>query len=458
MNEEKKSSYWRWLLAFGLGFICLLTLAFQIETVHLLEGWRWNFSIKKQFSWIFAAGSVMLSFGFAFFALRLKGALKMLMLVCLGLTSQYGPALSTLEGLPAIEDRALSTGHREFGVIASRDLEMSLVLSDYESLASAPSQRFSRSKPPGHLLGYMLLHRLAVFCVPAQASENPKVIDDAHWQLVRFMALFLPLLAGVTLIPLWHLARRWLDKERSTWACIFFAVTPSFALVQMHFDQAVYPLLCILLWLNSTQVNSDNGLKSGFLIGLLSYLCVFVSFSLLPALALVPLLMWSTSIKANWMQLGMGLFLGFGGVLICGMTLGYFPLVRYEQALIHHAEWKNWIWDPWLVFQFSVLNLVEFVWWLGLGLSVLLLSGIHIYKNISTAQKRLVISLSVIILMILSFGKTIGEVGRLWIFLMPLFIICGCSTLNKKYRARVFWVILLQLITITLFRYAQDFW
>ena len=72
---------------------------------------------------------------------------------------------------------------------------------------------------------------------------------------------------------------------------IAYALTPSFALVQLHFDQAVYPLLCLGMWL--LVLRAGRTWVEGLLQGVLIYLSVFVSFSLLPAVLLVPLLLWT---------------------------------------------------------------------------------------------------------------------------------------------------------------------
>lgn len=444
-------------IAMLIGLCVILTVYFQIGTVHYLEGWRWRFQTAASWNW----GITTLWMGAAFTVVAVcfkmsQPHMRMLALVLLGLIVQWGPALSTGEGIVALEDRAISTGHREFSVIASHQLEFSVVLGQYEALASAPSQRFARSKPPGQLMGYMLFERLARILPLPRTLENPKIVSPNHGRLVRFLAIIMPFLASLSLILVYRLASAFMRSEQALGVAVAYALTPSFSLVQLHFDQAVYPLLCLGMWLLT--VRASTQLWQGICLGGLIYLSVFVSFSLLPAVLLVPLLLWSLNQRPSdsWI-LGVGV--GTVGMLLLGFLGGYLPWVRYAAAMAHHAAWKNWIWDPWLVAQFSLLNVVEWLWWIGGPLVIFTLTAGHGSDGEDRlSSQRVGWSLLIILVLLLAFGKTIGEVARLWCFLIPLGLIWSVGRMEDTSTFRLAVVVVLQLLLIGAFRYTQDFW
>ena len=110
---------------FGLffGLCTVLTVWMQIETVHQLEGWRWRFQQANGWDWGIAGLWMVAAFALVWGCFKAQASqTKLLSLFLLGLVIQWGPALSTGEGIVGLEDRAVSTGHREFSVIASHSL------------------------------------------------------------------------------------------------------------------------------------------------------------------------------------------------------------------------------------------------------------------------------------------------------------------------------------------------
>ena len=195
----------------------------------------------------------------------------------------------------------------------------------------------------------------------------------------------------------------------------------------------------------------------GLLLGVLIYLSVFVSFSLLPAVLLVPLLLW-TDHRRPQLAWGSGVLTGGIGMLCLGVWAGYLPWVRYSAAMAHHSTWKNWIWDPWLVAQFSLLNVVEWLWWLGLPLVVLVLTEVSRTSTTASTQiQRLGWSLLLVLVLLLALGRTIGEVARLWCFLMPLGLVWGGGQIGKIPKWILGTVVVLQVLLIAGFRHGQDF-
>ena len=113
----------------------------------------------------------------------------------------------------------------------------------------------------------------------------------------------------------------------------------------------------------------------------------------------------------------------------------YNPVNRYQKAMIHHANWKGWN-DSWRILWLSIrVNLLEFLWWIGPSV------GFLFAKNIGTVQENSSIrtnffwlgtGLLLIIAFLLFFGKTIGEVSRLWLFITPFYWLLLSFNINEK--------------------------
>ena len=113
----------------------------------------------------------------------------------------------------------------------------------------------------------------------------------------------------------------------------------------------------------------------------------------------------------------------------------YNPVNRYQKAMIHHANWKGWN-DSWRILWLSIrVNLLEFLWWIGPSV------GFLFAKNLGTVQENSSIrrnffwlgtGLLLIIAFLLFFGKTIGEVSRLWLFITPFYWLLLSFNINEK--------------------------
>lgn len=456
MKESLTGQFGR-IIGLFFGLCTVLTVWFQIETVHQLEGWRWQFQTAAVWDWGVTGIWIMMTLTLVWACIKTEVSwIKMFLLFVLGVTVQWGPVLSTGEGISGLEDRALTTGHREFSVIASHQLDFLQVLEHYETLASAPSQRFARSKPPGQLMGYMLFERLADRIPFSVDTSNEHVVSQAHGKLVRVLALVMPLLAALSLLLVYRLAVYFVKMEQAIGIAIAYALTPSFALIQLHFDQAVYPLLCLGMWLWT--VRTGRTWAEGLGLGILIYLSTFISFSLLPAVLLLPFLLWMFNRKPRLVW-GLGVISGGLSMLCLGLFGGYLPWVRYSAAMVHHSTWKNWIWDPWLVAQFSLLNGVEWLWWIGGPLvSLMLIDTCRLDSSLNLPLKRLGWSLLLVFILLFTFGQTIGEVARLWCFLVPLGLIWGGGQIGRYPKWILGTAVVLQLLLIAGFRHSQDFW
>ena len=208
--------------------------------------------------------------------------------------------------------------------------------------------------------------------------------------------------------------------------------------------------------------------------GLVAWLCLFVSFSLLPAIALIPVIaftaMATRELRAPQLATGaLGMFAGFALPALWTRTYaGYDMVLRYERAMAHDAQWKHW--NPALdrVLHFTALDLLEFAYWLGPALAVAALvdivrqaAGLR-WTRTSLQRAALPVALLASLVAMAVLGKTEGEVVRLWLFMVPLALIVsvrGFAYLGQqRWRHVLVAVVALQAGWTVLLKRGQDFW
>jgi len=231
-------------------------LILGIPTVQAIPGWF----LKIRYTAIGPAWPVVLVLGVTAWALwvtrvaspRARPA-QLAALVGLGVLIQFGLAFSEGRGIDALRERTTQVGHAEFAQTATRGYQPYDILTGYEELVAKPSQRFSPSKPPGQLLVYMGMARIAGQVMPSgrqQTDPIPYVLDDAHRQLVDLLTLSLPVFAALAILPIAALGRFLLPMTSYTlWPAALFASSAALALNTLCLDQALYPLLACLAWL-----------------------------------------------------------------------------------------------------------------------------------------------------------------------------------------------------------------
>jgi hypothetical protein len=163
------------------------------------------------------------------------------------------------------------------------------------------------------------------------------------------------------------------------------------------------------------------------------YLVTFVSFSLLPIVGLA--LFW---IAVNYglskkAQRGRKALLSLAGICIGILLvwiggrifLNYDPIARYTVAFQNHRRIKEFIATFSNILEYGLLNNVEFAFWSGLPLYLLFIVGavralVKAFQRTATSETGLFISVLLTYGGMNLIGQTRGEVGRLWIFFLPL--------------------------------------
>ncbi|HEY2404571.1 MAG TPA: hypothetical protein VGI10_01140 [Polyangiaceae bacterium] len=367
---------------------------------------------------------------------------RILLLVAWGFVYQQGLALTQGRGFDVMASRMIDTGHAEFAVTASRDLDAFTMLRDYEGFVQAPDQRYARSKPPGQLLFYVIAARVADRVMPwlwDAPIASPKIQSQRHARLVHFATLFFPLIGLLVLFPLSDLARHLLPPERALWPALLYLSLPAPALVQMHLDQVLYPSLATWFWALCARYAMNNvdmahGWRNWAALGALAWVSLFVSFSLLPILPIGAALACSVTFARTdpnkWRQLARATATATASYLVISLIarwiLSYDPFVAYARCMANHSQWKTW--QESLRWPAAKLNLIELAYWLGAPMVVAFTVDVvrSIHRPFSPA-KGVALATLLTLLATAFLGRTLGEVARLWLFFLPVIAVSGAS-------------------------------
>jgi hypothetical protein len=363
------------------------------------------------------------------------------------LASQWCLSLAEGRGIDAMRDRGVYTGHAEFIRLGStRKMSPGEVLEHYEELHGR-NARYLPSKPPGQMLAYMGLSRIADAVMPAEprpATLGKLVRDDANWRLLNLVTFVLPFGAALAAALIVPLTRKLAPPTSTVAVAAGLALTAPIVLITLHFDQAVYPFLTIG-WLICAAYGGASSRRSwvwGLALGVLTWAGLFVSFSLLGALPLTLAAFWTMTQGVPWSERGRrlrGIVLGGAiGFIVPSVLLflvwHYNPFVRYQHAMAYHAAWKRW--DPTLrnIVILGILDLVEFAWSVGpvIGPAIVaMVAGtIRIWQRRPSGLDVFAAALGPTFFVLAFFGRTAAETARLWMFLLPAILLVGVNALQ----------------------------
>lgn len=294
------------------------------------------------------------------------------------------------------------------------------------------------TKPPGYLMFFSSFKWGVEFFSPFSSGE------DCFSKLTATAALLLPLISVITLIPLFFVSKSILGLTHANLALLLFISTPNFILMIANMDQFLFPLLSTITLLLIILAIKKCSLLLAFLAGVFIYIDGFFSFSLLPlgvflaSFLVIHLILNTEDIpRKSIIQLGI---ISLCGVAFTGLffwkVFGYNAIQRYQHAIGAHRSIKEFQNGITQLVQALQLNNFEYGYWIGVPLVILVfVSGFMVLSNYRNRQSELadhfVLSFFVTYLVLNIFGQTIGEVGRLWIFLNPLTVIAASYALPK---------------------------
>lgn len=403
---------------------------------------------------------------------RLQGWRYLYALVALSLMLQHGLALTEGRGLEALRDRAVTTGHAEFARLAIALPDSLEMITGYETLLHQRQLgRFAPSKPPGTLLLYMVTERVA------QAFGG----SDRFTTLTWAMTWSWPLLAALAVVPLYYLALTLFGASEARLAAALLITAPSFNLVQLHTDQAFFPALftlCLLLLAWAGRVQAAGGKVDGpaLAAGASLYIAAFFQLPLVFAAPLIFALVAAERFTRDPLPLCRARLLEYAGMTAAGfgiaaalgwVLLNYNPAVRYLAAMGYHGSLKA-AQAP-ATLPFGLFNLAEFFTWAGVPLVGLGIAGLtRAWRHWRCGLRRgpdgllgLAAALGLVLIYFAFFARTISEVARLWLFLVPvLCLLAGRGAALLGWRAgggAVGLLLGLQVLTAYVMKVNQDF-
>jgi len=328
--------------------------------------------------------------------------------------------------------------------------------------------RYSETKPPGHLLFYMATERVSRL-FPELGNGDPLS------RLLTFCVLIYPLLTYLVLIPLFGLARLWLPPREALLVCLLYALLPNVTLVDLFLDQVLYPGLFIgglFLFVAACRSGSP---RLAFASGVAVDLSLFFSFSVIGLLPLM-LVHWLGRLlalrrdpAARSALAGVAMWSAFGFLVAYGvlaLALDYDMILRYRRAMSFHTTWKIVYHSPQTIVYSSIVNYIEYATWVGLPVAIIWLSDA--FDSLARLIRRSldpidILSAGVLGLLILLglYGRTISEVGRLWLYLAPLLCIAVIRALRDRFPSGLVpaftFLAAMEFVTTLLLKRFQDF-
>ena len=434
----------------GLTTLHWIYLVVNAPLLQTLPGWFWPFAaIDLHHAWLVPVLALALAAVWRLCAREgTPTALRLAAILSLGWGIQFGVAWLEGRGLVAIAEPIVRSGHGEFARVAVREPSLAEVARRYEErLEADPEERwgggYARSKPPGFVLFYGVTQRISVWVAP------PPTAQAALARFAVFAAVAWTLWSCLSVLPLYALARLFLDPRRAAMACLLWLVVPAFQLITGHLDQVLFPTLLLgaVALAGWAGRRASAGLAAAA--GAACVVCNFMSFSLLPVW---PLALGIGAICAERgpgrapLGRGVALVAAFAGgaALVHGVlafALDYDAFVRLERSLAVHAGWKKFDPSPRYRVYAALLDVLELGYWWGAPLVLAWMASFGAALSRVLARRvedldLLALATLGVLLALLVFGKTLAEVARLWLFLAPLACVAAIGQLARRFPVR----------------------
>jgi hypothetical protein len=450
---------------------------FRLEAFTRIKGWFWIPQRKPFGVYDLLFFALVALAGLAIWWLINHPAARWrstLVLVGLGYLLQVGFGFIDGGGFEALRQKYIHSDHRQYARMAAEDPGLVKAVVEYETHYG--EDYYMGTKPPGVLVVYILADKAANLLHSGVNAE------ERYEQATRFQAFSFPLVAALTGALLFWLAAAFLPMAERSLPAVVYLLCANFILFPLYLDQVLYPLLAALILLLGVWAARSVNVWLSLAAGAMLYLAMFTTFSLLP---LTPLVFLWVGVESYFRSGGQSLGqrtvdglkvmagLTVGAVLLWALFrlgLDYDPLARYSHAMAQHRAIKQF--EPgWAqIWQAAVLNNVEFAVWVGFP--IILLAIIRALKAAAAFIRRranrldwLTLAFGGMYTALNLLGSTKGEVGRLWIFLLPLTaLLAGAEVrfifLQGKLKSRILsgalLLVSLQLITTYVLFKFQD--
>jgi hypothetical protein len=456
----------RWLtlvlLAITVLAICITILTDWVSIlrgpVWLPDEWSWPYDLRPLQHWWLPA--LLSLFMLAAVAWWLKNRpsrpiwnwVALLVLVAISLSLQVSLVYA---GRPAVAaelvDRTLAEQTTGYYRVAADSDDLGVLLANYPAAMPQFESEHLRTHPPGLVIANWLiiraLERFPTLSAAAAGRIHPLRCTDL-WLLEKpdsvvaglGLAAVLPLFLAALTIPMAYLlANEIMNEGSARLAAALVATLPALLLFTPLADQVLAFLGVAGIFMLMLAMRTRHT-SLFFAAGLILAVASFISLGSLAFLAIATILfvpiVWSTgSFKTG--QIG---WIRWAGAFLFGFLLpwllywlfaGVAPWQIAQTALDQHylLVTSRRAYGLWL--GFNVVDLILFS-----GLAVIFgFAGALIMAIKQTPKRRLqpmgglTLALALIILLLLISGSTRGEVGRIWLFFMPLLAISAAAFL-----------------------------
>jgi len=447
-----------------------IVLLLRLKVFLVIRGWKWYFWQKEvpQPVWLFP---LMLLSAVAIVWLLFRNGKhirrNLVILMLLGAALQIGFGFLAGGGFESLRLKYADSVFNRYAEAAAEDPGLWHALRTYEN--DYGDDWYLGTKPPGVLAIYILTQKAANLFLPAADSAG------RFLSLTTFAAYIFPFLAFLVLLPIYHLARKLgiTDKEGLLAAALYIAA-PVVLLIPLFLDQVLYPLVFASVLLLAWHAWEKKSWPLALLTGAAVYLALYLGFSLLALVPLIPLWLCLQMLlhpKEHPFKEGLKLGLAFGSGLLAAflffrLVLNYDILLRYTNAMANHRRAKEYTpgMEQWL--HALLLNHAELITWNGFPFILLLLgqmfrSLIACVRRRSQPLDELAAAFFLTYGALNIFGQTNGEVQRLWLFMVPLFALLAAreaARLTQNKRSGITLILTLQWITAWLLFTFQDFY
>lgn len=275
-----------------------------------------------------------------------------------------------------------------------------------------------------------------------------------EWASAWF-GIWMPLWAGLAVIPLYSAGRRLLqDDALARWVVILWPVVPAVIAFSPSWN-TVFPLMaitCFALFLKGMETHSPRQWLWFGGAGLVLGIALFSHFVFLPMLGLLgfyTLGMWwlrRDRLPFSWAVM-IGAVIGAGVALpwlVYWLAGGATVFAVLEEGFGYHLtlERPAWFWRYW--------NAVDWVLWSGFTVFVWWIMGLLLWARRRHSEQPLpplILSASLLLtVLVMSISATtLGESGRIWLFITPFALIAGVDAVRRwvapSQRRRVLWLL-----------------
>lgn len=374
------------------------------------------------------------------------------------------PGIASLSRIPFVLFYERSSGYFTQAVEHRGDVDGFLqgYLTQIQDSTNPENHLHLGTHPPGLTLGLMTLSNLCErfpgLVAIVKATQPVQVRDgndavretelargkfhftDADGAVLWLGALITALMASGTCIPLYLLARRFVDPDAAWWTASIWLLVPAAAIFLPKSD-VMFPFLAMWaqwFWLRALDRDS---LWLGALTGIVMCIAMTLSLAFVPV-ALIMFIQCAVlpcvsspgqpAQKLQWSRLKVvaGGAVALGGWLLLWAVLGKMNLFAvWIQNIRNHASFYSHHVRTYLPWLFE--NPVELAAALGMPLAILTLCGI-VFAVKAWPPRRWEFLLPLIVWGVLWLsGKNMGEAARLWVFLMPYPVWCASFAISK---------------------------